>query len=476
LSSKELPATRLSRLHKQTSRTNAFNACFLALFLTPLRAKAKAAHTGLHAEDVVVRREEVHGLGRSRRGLDLDGDLRVVDAAEVTGAAGLEFFRSEREGVRVHTRHRGASVVRVRLHLVEVLTRLRLHAILTVKDELEFFKRTNGARTRDGAVFRHARGRVAITDRNERRTSRVGDRHEDVGDRASSQDVRFEDNGIFIQVGGEVPQGRVGDGAVVERKDELLDRVVEGEAHLLRVTGFDGVGASVLHLLNEVFVRLLGESAAFVRVQEVVVGPALEGGAIGVVGELGRQIDIDAALVVLQRDQREGKARVTVEPEDEREVDGTVLGVGGHLRPVSLLGFGVVQVVVQTPPLLEVAINALSTNGDFNVLDGTFRGVDGGSTLGGGAEARLRLQFEVHVLDKITIASDRDRDTAVVSSSTVDGLLDNFGREIAVTLVVRGKKSDLRVRSQVNILGAIRDELHKTASHVESVLYYTQRK
>jgi hypothetical protein len=47
----------------------------------------------------------------------------------------------------------------------------------------------------------------------------------------------------------------------------------------------------------------------------------------------------------------------------------------------------VVQVVEQTPPLLEVAVDALTTDGDFDVLDGAFRGVDGRGALGGRAEA-----------------------------------------------------------------------------------------
>lgn len=423
----------------------------------------------MHPEDVVVGREEVHGLGRGRRRLDLDGDLSIIDATEVTAAAGLKFLRTERKRIRIHARHRGASVVRVRLHLVEVLTTLRFHSVLTVKNKFEFLERTNRARRRDGTVFRHAGGRVAVTDRNKRRASGVGDRHEGVGVSTSSQDVRFEDNGIFIQVGGEVPQGRVRDGAIVETEDQFLHRVVEGKSNLLGVTGFDGVSASVLHLFNEVFVRLLGESASFVRVQEMIIGPTFESGAIGVVGELGAQIHIDTCFVILKRNKREGKTRMAVKPEDEREVDGTVFGVGGHLRPVSLLGFRVVQVIVQTPPLLEVTINALSTNGHLDVLDGTFRGVDGGSTLGGGAEARLSLHFEVHVLDQITVAGDRDRNATVVSGSTVNGLLDDFRSEVGIAFVVSGKKSYLRVRCQVQILGSIGHELHKTASHVVRV-------
>jgi len=152
------------------------------------------------------------------------------------------------------------------------------------------------------------------------------------------------------------------------------------------------------------------------------------------------------------------------------------LGVGRHLGVVSLLGFGVVQVVVQTPPLLEVAVDALTTDGDFDVLDGAFRGVDGRRTLGGRAEARLRLHFEVHVLDQITVTGDRHGHATIVSGGTVNGLLDDFGREVAVTLVNGLEEGNLRVRSQVNVLRTVRDELHETTGHCESCLYYTLRK
>ena len=432
----------------------------------------------MHTENVVVRREQVHRRGRGRRSLELDRHLRVINAREVARTGRLVFFRAEGERVRVHTRHRGARVVGVRLHLVEVLTTLGLHAVLAVEDELELFKRTDGARRGDGAIFRDRAVGVFAANGEERGTSAVGDRNEHVGVRAlSSQErVGFEDNTIFQQVGGEVPHGRVGDGAVVETENEFLHRVVEGEANLLRVASLNGVGASVLDLFDEVFVALLREAAAFLGVKEVVVGPALESGAIGVVGELGAEVHVDARFVVLQRDQRKRQARVAVEPEDERQVDGTVLCVGRHLRVVSLLGFGVVEVVIQTPPLLELAVNALATDGDFDVLDGTFRGEDGRSTLGGGAEAGLRLHFEVHLLDQITVAGDRDRDATVVSGGTVDGLFDNFGSEVGITLVDRLEEGNLRVSGQVKILRTVCDELHKTTGHCESCLYYTLRK
>jgi len=432
----------------------------------------------LHAENVVVRREEVHGLGRRRRVLDLDGHLRVVEPAEIARTGRLVLFRSQSERVRVHTRHRGARVVRVRLHLVEVLTTLRLHAVLAVEDELELFQRTNRTRRRDGTIFADGRFGVVGTDREERGTGTIGDRDEDVGQATGSSQSRvgFEDDTFLRQVRREVPQGRVRDGAVVEREHQLLHRVVEGQANLLGVTRFNRVGASVLHLLDEVFVGLLRESAAFVGVQKVVVSPALESGAIGVLGELGAQVHVDTAFVVLQGNQREGETRVAVEPEQKREIDRAVLGVGSHLGVVGLLGFRVVEVVVQTPPLLEVAVDALTTDGDFNVLHGTLRSEDGRRTLRGGAEARLRLHFEVHVLDQITVAGDRDRDTAVVGRGAVDRLLDDFRGEVRVTLVDGLEEGDLRVRSQVNILAAVRDELHETTGHCESCLYYTLRK
>ena len=176
-------------------------------------------------------------------------------------------FWLKREGVRVHTWVWAARVVVVRLDLVEVLTLLFLESVLAVEDKLEGVQWT---RSFFGEDF------SGSTSGKEWDTRRVGQWHVAVGFGGNSARVGFEDDFVIVVVGGEVPQGGSRRG-VGEAPDEFLNWVVVGQADLLGGRGGDGVGASVLDLLDEVFVTLLRESAALFGVQIHVVTPDLEG-------------------------------------------------------------------------------------------------------------------------------------------------------------------------------------------------------
>ena len=108
-------------------------------------------------------------------------------------------------------------------------------------------------------------------------------------------------------------------------------------------------------------------------------------------------------------------------------------------------------------------VDALTTDGKLNVVDRTLR--DPARDLGVG---RLRLEFEVHVTDEITVARNGDGHAATTGGGTVDGLLDVLHREVGVALVFRLEEGHLRVTGKVNILGAVRYELHETTGHFES--------
>ena len=423
----------------------------------------------MDAENVVVGREHVHDLRVGGVRLKRDRDLGVVDAREVARTGRLVLFRLEREGVGVHTRVRRAGVVVEGLHLVEVLTLLFLESVLTVEDQLEGVERTRGDGER-GAFFGPLLGGTRGTDGEERGTGTFGDRHVAVTVRRR---VGFEDDGTSGRgVGGEVPVLGVGGATVVEAPHEFLDRVVVGQAHLLGGTGRDRVRASVLHLLDEVFVTLLREASALFGVEVHVVTPDLEGGTIRVLGEFGAQVEVNTAFVVLERDERQVQTRVAVEEEQQREENRAGRGgnrVGRHLTVVRLLGVVQIQLRVQTPPLLVVLVDALATDAEFNILDRTFRDparVDVGGT-GLRAEGRGD-EFDVHVADQITVTGDSDGHTAVVGRGTVDSLFDVFHREVRVALVDSLEESNLRVTSQVDVLGAVGDELHETTGHFES--------
>ena len=394
----------------------------------------------------------MHG-GRTVGGTHGDSDLRVVDAGEVAGTSGLVLLGLEREGVRVDTGEGGTGVVVEGLHLVEVLALLSLEAILTVEDELELGEGTDGILSESGAT-------TISAEHEERGTV---DRGGDHTVRLEIRNVGGENDIVVVRLGGEVPQGVGVAGDVREAPHELLDGVVVREADLLGGGGIDGVGTSVLHLLDQVLVTLLGEAATLLSVEVDVVSPHLEGVGVAVGGEIGRKVDVDADLVVLERDEGEVETGVAVEEEEEGEVDGLTGDTSGHLTVRSLLGLVEVKLGVQTPPLLVVLVDTLTTDGKLNVVDGALGDPAGSGRSGGGGE-----EFNVHVTDKVTVTGDSHGHATGVGGSTVDGLLDVLHREVGVALVFRLEEGHLRVTGKVNILGTVSYELHETTGHFES--------
>jgi hypothetical protein len=403
----------------------------------------------LDAEDVVVSGEHVHG-SRAVEGVGSDRNLRVVDAREVAGTSGLVLLGLEREGVRVDTGVGGASVVVEGLHLVEVLALLLLETVLAVEDELEGREGTDG-------LLGELRGGTGLADVKHGSTVEGGG-HEAVGLDAGHVGLK----GDVVGVSGEVPQGR-GRGGVGEAPHQFLDGVVVGQTDLLGGTSVDGVSTSVLHLLDQVFVTLLGEAATLFGVQVDVVGPHLEHGAVAVGGEVGRKVDVDAHFVVLKGDQGQVQTGVPVEEEEEGEVDSLAVDGSGHLTVSGLLGLVQVKLGVQTPPLLVVLVDALTTDGKLDVVNGT---LGDPARQGGGVD--IGLEFEVHVTDKVTVTSDSHRHATGVGGSTVDGLLDVLHREVSVALVFGLEEGNFGVTGKVDVLSAVSDELHETASHFES--------
>ena len=398
----------------------------------------------------------MHVGGTTGGGVLGDLDLRVVDAGEVAGAGGLVLLGLEGEGVRVHTGVGGAGVVVEGLHLVEVLALLLLEAVLTVENELEGLEGTDGVLSElnigsGGTDLKHGR-------------TREGGGHEAVGTR-DGRKVGLEEN--VGGVGGEVPEGG-GIVAVGKAPHKLLHGVVVGEADVLGAGTVNGVNTGVLHLLDEVLVTLLGEAATLLGVEVDVVGPHLEGVKVG--GEAGREVDVDADLVVLEGNEGKVETGVAVEEEDEGEVDGLAVDTSGHLTVVGLLGLVEVELGVETPPLLVVLVNTLTTNGKLNVVDGALGDPARSPGVGG-----VRLELEVHVANEITVAGNSDGDATGIGGGTVNGLLDVLHREVGVALVLRLVESDFGVASQVDILGTVRYKLHKTAGHCECFVLYTEK-
>ena len=132
------------------------------------------------------------------------------------------------------------------------------------------------------------------------------------------------------------------------------------------------VRTSVLDLLDQVFVTLLRESSTLFSVKVDVVTPHLERVEVGAV-DTG-QVKVNSDFVVLQGNQWQGQSWVSVKEEDQWQVNLFVVrSRRSHLTVVQLLGFVHVQFRVQSPPLLVVLVDSLTTDGQFDSGDRGFR-------------------------------------------------------------------------------------------------------
>jgi len=333
----------------------------------------------LDTENVVVNREHVEVLVGSTDVGTLDGDLRVINSGEVTGTSWLMLFWLKRKRVRVNTRVWVTGVVLEWLNLVKVSTLLFLESVLAVKDQFERVQVT------EGLFSEHFRGsRLDIQSwatHLVRRDVRVRHRvwHSDEINRRLCART-----GQIVHTLGII--GR----RIRNTPDQFLDWVVVGQSDLLgRILG-DRIGTSVLNLFDQVFVTLLRESSTLFSVEVHVVTPHFESGSVQVRVKVGRQVKVNSDFVVLQGNQWQGQSWVTVEEEDEWQVNGT-LGSdrrGRHLTPVGSLSVVQVQLGVQSPPSLVVFVDSLTTDGQFSGLDRTLGDPPGKSVGGVGASRR----------------------------------------------------------------------------------------
>ena len=370
-------------------------------------------------------------------------------------------FGLEREGVGVDTGEGAARVVVEGLDLVEILGTLLLEAVLAVEDELEGGHGTLsflGPSLTIGVTRGENNGGTGSGGDGERPVTDSGGhvlgtrREDDLGRRTSSLT--------------EVPQGI--STRTREAPHDLLNGVVVGEADLLGGgvcdgAGINGVNARMLHLFDQVFVALLRKSAPFFGIQIDIIGPHLEDTLVEVGFHVRGQIEIDADLMVLQRNQRQVETGVAVEEEHQGQEHMAGTNRGGELTVSSLLGFIEVKLGVEPPPLLVLLVNTLTTDGEFHRGDRTFG--DPASTTTGSV---VGLELDIHVTDEITVTGDSHGDAARVAGVTVEGLLDVLHREVRVALVLGLVKCYLGVTGKVDVLGAVGDELHETTSHFES--------
>jgi len=371
-------------------------------------------------------------------------------------------FGLERERVHVDADRGDVRVVLVRLDQVEVLALTLVEAVVSIELDLRRY---------DGVLARHAldtRNRVARFHYRavpevrvvERLLTIVG-----VNDRIVARDERV----------------------ALDDPDEFLRGVVEVEFDLVR-RARDRFTARELELLNQVLVRDLGEAAALIRVEvdvvdierrrdktrrgEVGVRAARRGVVPAEVRELV-ELEPDLDLVVLERDKRERKTRVAVEPELERDIERRLGGAAADLRRRVGLTRGAGAVAVNTrlheevdelghiayhlgvaalfarilrefipdlEPVTVVLINLLSTDLDVDVVDKIVTDPVEPAELRARRIRRRKFdlrkrRLEVNAVNEIAVTGDRALHLLAEVRRTVERLFNGFHGEVRVATV-----------------------------------------
>jgi hypothetical protein len=318
----------------------------------------------------------------------------------------------------------------------------------------------------------------------------------------------------------------------LDNPDKLLNRVVEVKLDLVgRRT--DGLITGELKLLDEVLVGVLGHAPTLIGVEEDVVDVERSGdeGLVVSRGNLngtsaqaghspqallnGTDIKVDLDLVVLKSDKGKGQTGVAAEPELEGDIEGGLresiagsanlarsaniaraidvveggvsdegqLGsVSDHLEVTALLLGRHGELVPDVHPVAELTVDALATDLNLDTRDELLTGEVKPTGIDSSAGVLQRLanlgesNLKVSAVSQITITRDGAGHAATEVSLAVESLLDRLHGEVSVTLVGNLPESDLGVTSQVNVLGAIGDKLHKSSTHCKMLVILLKKK
>ncbi len=398
-----------------------------------------------------------------------------------------------RQSERVHVdAHRGdVGVVLEGLHQVEVVAVAHLEAVVAVQLE---------KRGHDGVVARHAlHTGHRVTRLQHRAVPPIGE-----------VERLLALPGVHHRV--VARHERV----ALHNPDELLTGVVEVQLQLVG-RGRDRLTTRELQGLNQVLVRHLGELATLVRVQIDVLNIQRGGLEIrGVdtvanrvlVGQRGRDVpaqvlqllklQVNAHLVVLQRNQRQRQTRVTIEPELEGNVHrvarravedlrrgaglsgravrvaglatlhqqvGQLRNVAHHLGIARLLARLLRELIPDMEPVAIMFVNALATNLHLHTGDEIVTQPVEPAELRTRAVSRpqghLRQRhLQVNARNQITVTLDRARHTLAEARRAVKRVLNGLHGKVGVAAIHLLEKRNLRITRQVNILGTISDKLH----------------
>jgi hypothetical protein len=540
-------------------------------------AKSEPAHSTHNTEDIVIASIDTNlsSIGT------LDGSIRenklkssIVNAGEVAGTGWLMLLRLESERVDIDTSVWGSAVMLPRLYLVEVSTLTLREAILTVELELgsddwiltPAVHVKSGLSKYEGTCIRNGgspTGGVALplesttlAETSCRNTHTVG--------ASSLEETRCIDETIvtiYRGLGAECSDGvwksidrvsvvewlstksivensaTLGRGAVVDiavwldNPDELLARVVEVEADLVR-RRTNRLSTSVLKLLNEILMRILGKASALISVKVDVVN--IEGSRDKRLGVslsyllvcrgLSKRADspealidcakinVDLDLVVLESNEWESKSWVVAEPELEWDVEsglwkgiawstylarsrgitrtinwsegwisevGKLSGLTNHLKVTSLAILVHGELIPDVHPVTVLLVNSLTTDLELNIINKLMAweikpaGVD--STTGW-RHVLINLwesNLKVGAVSKITISGDSAGDSATKVRLAIESLLNRLHGKVSVATISHLPESNLWITSKINVLSAVSYKLHKTTSHF---IYFEKKK
>ena len=301
----------------------------------------------------------------------------------------------------------------------------------------------------------------------------------------------------------------------LDNPDELLAGVVEVDLDLVGRRS-DRLITSVLELLNEVLMGVLGHLSALVSIQEDEID--IDGGGnkrlLVSIGDGLRssrgserlnspqaltnrsEVNVDLDLVVLEGNQRQSQTGVSAEPEEEGDVEGglresfagsanlagagggstravdvgegrvsdvgKLSGVANHLVITSLLLSRHCELIPDVHPVTILAVNSLASNLNLDLSNELLTGViqpTGIDTVSGvhGLVNLGESNLDIGAVSQISVSGDGAGHTATKVSLTIECLLDGLHREVGVASVRHLPVSDLGVSSKENILGAVGD-------------------
>jgi len=370
-----------------------------------------------------------------------------------------------------------------------------------------------------GAVTRRRRDRAELGRRATRLASAQTTARQDVHHHALRGEVIRVVEGLHaVDLRDERLEGRaIHVRVALDHPHKLLDGVVEVQLDLVR-RGRDRLRARELELLNQVLVRLLGEPATLLRVEVHVVNPQRRGRE-GLDGRRRRrranqlvvravdpllELDVDAHLVVLERDERDRQAGVAAEPELEGDVQrlrrrarargARVRQLRARARRIELVALAVLHQheVVRVAdhvvkrldrarvlrelrpdlhPVAVLAVNALAADLELDRLDEAVADVvEPAEAVQLGRDRdqvdRGEHNLDVRAVHQVRVTVDDGRHALVEVRLAVERHLNRLHGEVRMALVEHLPERDLGVAGDVDVLRTVADKLKKTATHI----------